>query len=97
MLIVNSYFNDNVKSIAFQGEELPTTVGVISPGNYAFGTSENETLTIISGTLKVQLPETEAWVDYTSGEVFKVAAHQTFHVTATTDTAYLCTYATQTI
>jgi len=39
MLSVNSYFNDKVKSIAFEGEALPSTVGVISAGEYVFDTS----------------------------------------------------------
>jgi uncharacterized protein YaiE (UPF0345 family) len=92
MLTVNSYFDNNVKSIAFQGEKLPTTVGVISPGSYTFDTSKNEVLTIISGSLNVQLPETEKWITYAAGESFNVATKKQFHVTTTVDTAYLCTY-----
>jgi uncharacterized protein YaiE (UPF0345 family) len=70
MLTVNSYFDDNVKSIAFQGEQLPATVGVISQGNYTFDTGKNEVLTIVSGSLNVQLPETKEWVTYVAGESF---------------------------
>jgi uncharacterized protein YaiE (UPF0345 family) len=32
MLSVNAYFEDQVMSIAFQGEKLATTVGVMSVG-----------------------------------------------------------------
>jgi uncharacterized protein YaiE (UPF0345 family) len=92
MLTVNSYFDDNVKSIAFQGEQLPATVGVISQGNYTFDTDKNEVLTIVSGSLNVQLPETKEWVTYVAGESFEIAAKKQFHVSTTIDTAYLCTY-----
>jgi len=92
MLAVNSYFDDKVKSIAFKGDTLPTTVGVISPGEYAFDTSKNEVMTVLSGTLTVQLPNSEDWIDYSSGQSFAIAANQVFHVKTVSDTAYLCTY-----
>ncbi len=92
MLTVNSYFDNHVKSIAFQGDTLPSTVGVISAGEYAFDTSKNEVMSIISGVLSVQLPNTKEWVDYSAGQSFKVAANEVFHVKTAGDTAYLCTY-----
>ena len=93
MLTVNSYFEDKVKSIGFQGESLPATVGVISPGEYTFGTSQHETMSVVSGTLSVQLPETTEWRDYVAGESFEVPANTEFSVKAAGDVAYLCTYA----
>jgi uncharacterized protein YaiE (UPF0345 family) len=93
MLTVNSYFNDQVKSIAFEGENLPATVGVISAGNYQFDTSKHETMTVVSGMLTVQLPDSSQWVDYKAGESFEVPAGVIFSVKTDTDSAYLCTYA----
>lgn len=93
MLTVNSYFDDKVKSIGFEGETLPATVGVISAGEYAFDTSKHETMTIISGTLTVQHPNTTEWVDYTAGQSFEVEANTVFTVKTSGHTAYLCTYA----
>lgn len=93
MLAVNSYFDDKVKSISFQGESLPATVGVITCGEYTFGTSQDETMSVISGTLSVQLPDTTQWRDYAAGESFEVAANKEFSVKASGDVAYLCTYA----
>ena len=55
MLNVNSYFDDKVKSIAFQGQELATTVGVMDIGEFTFGTSQFETMTVIDGELEVCL------------------------------------------
>lgn len=93
MLTVNSYFDDKVKSIAFQGEELPTTIGVISPGEYTFDTSQYETMTVISGALTVKLPKANNWQTFTVGKSFEVPAGAVFNVKAEADTAYLCTYA----
>ncbi|KPQ28053.1 MAG: hypothetical protein HLUCCX14_12065 [Marinobacter excellens HL-55] len=92
MLSVNEYFDGKVKSIAFQGESLPATVGVISPGEYEFGTSQKEVMTVVSGALTVQLPGSEAWARYGAGEAFEVEANTSFKAKAETDTAYLCTY-----
>lgn len=92
MFDVNEYFEGNVKSIAFQGEKLPATVGVMAAGEYEFGTSQFETMTVISGSLNVKLPTSNDWVTYTSGESFTIEANQKFGVRVEVDTAYLCTY-----
>ncbi|PTB99122.1 hypothetical protein C9993_04610 [Marinobacter sp. Z-F4-2] len=92
MLSVNEYFDGKVKSIAFQGETLPATVGVISPGEYEFGTSQKEVMTVVSGALTVQLPGIENWVRYDARKAFEVAANTSFKVKAEVDTAYFCTY-----
>ncbi len=92
MLKVNEYFAGNVKSISFQGAELPASVGVMAAGQYEFGTSEKETMTVISGVLKVLLPEQTAWQSFGAGESFVVDANQKFQLDVAADTAYLCTY-----
>ena len=92
MFDVNEYFDGNVKSIAFKGEKLPSTVGVMAPGEYEFGTSQNEVMTVISGALTVKLPGETEFKTYTSGSSFNVAANQSFDVKVEQDTAYLCTY-----
>lgn len=60
MLEVNEYFDGQVKSIGFQTDTptgvLPASVGVMAPGDYKFGTTEHETMTVVSGALTVKLP-----------------------------------------
>ena len=73
MLKVNEYFDGKAKSISFQTSTLPATVGVISPGEYEFGTSKKETMTVISGALTVLLPGMEEWMTYGAGESFDAA------------------------
>ena len=92
MIEVNEYFDGKVKSIGFQTETLPATVGVMAPGEYEFGTSEFETMTVISGALTVKLPGTDDWQTFNAGETFTVEANQSFQLKVATDTAYLCTY-----
>ena len=92
MLDVNEYFDGKVKSIGFQTETLRATVGVMAPGNYEFGTSEKETMTVVSGSLTVKLPGSDSWTRYDAGTSFVVDAQRKFQLQVAIDTAYLCTY-----
>lgn len=92
MLKVNQYFDGAVASIALQTATLPATVGVMQPGEYEFGTSQFETMTVISGALTVKLPGSEAWQTFSAGETFTVDADQKFQLQVAVDTAYFCTY-----
>jgi uncharacterized protein YaiE (UPF0345 family) len=92
MLKTNEYFDGKVKSIGFQTATLPATVGVMVPGEYEFGTSQKETMTVVSGCLTVKLPGSGEWKDYNAGDNFIVEADQKFQLKVTVDTAYLCTY-----
>tara|TARA_B110000503_G_C7097362_1_gene392245 strand:+ start:239 stop:523 length:285 start_codon:yes stop_codon:yes gene_type:complete len=92
MFDVNTYFDGNVASIAFQSETRPATVGVMAPGDYEFGTSQFETMTVVNGALTVLLPAQTQWQTFEAGEVFEVPADSRFKVKVLVDTAYLCTY-----
>lgn len=92
MLEVNEYFDGNVKSIGFQTATLPATVGVMQRGDYEFNTDKKETMTVVSGTLTVKLPNATDWQTFNTGDSFIIEAQQTFQLTVDVDTAYLCTY-----
>jgi len=92
MLKVNEYFEGNVKSIALQNQEGNSTVGVMEIGEYEFGTSSVEYMTVISGCLSVKLPNTDHYTDYKKGETFIVDANQKFQLIVKEQTAYHCLY-----
>jgi hypothetical protein len=92
MFNVNEYFDGKVTSIGFQTETLPATVGVMAIGEYEFGTSQKETMTVVSGALTVKLPGSDDWNTYSAGEYFVVGANETFYLKVAVETAYLCTY-----
>lgn len=92
MFKVNEYFDGNVVSIAFQTATLPATVGVMNSGDYEFGTSQKETITVVSGALTVQLPDQDEWQTFSSGDSFQVDANRKFKLQVKEQTAYLCTY-----
>ena len=92
MLKVNEYFDGKVMSIALQTETLPATVGVMEPGDYEFGTSQREVMTIVSGKMEALLPGSEEWQTFTNGESFEIEANVKFKVRLSGQTAYFCTY-----
>ncbi len=92
MFKVNNYFDGKVASIAFQTDTLPATVGVMAVGEYEFGTSQKETLTVVSGALTVKLPDADEWQTFVNNQSFVVESDKKFQLKVTVETAYLCTY-----
>jgi len=92
MTSINEYFDGNVKSISFQTESLPATVGVMVPGEYVFDTNDKEKVTVTSGALSIQLTGEDSYQTYTEGQSFDVPANSSFNVKVTMDTSYLCLY-----
>jgi purine/pyrimidine-nucleoside phosphorylase len=89
---VNEYFDGNVASIAFTNPEGPATVGVMAVGEYEFGTSQLEIMTVVSGALTIQLPGRDEWETFAAGTQFTVPANSKFGVRVDVETAYLCEY-----
>jgi len=92
MFKVNEYFDGKVKSLAFTAPDGPATIGVMAPGEYEFGTSTREIMTVVSGTLTVKLPGSVAWKDYRTGDTFTVEKGLKFSLRVRSDAAYLCLY-----
>lgn len=92
MFKMNEYFDGKVKSLAFTSPEGPATVGVMAPGDYEFGTSSVEIMSVISGAMEVKLPGSEKWQAIKANEHFEVAANVKFGVRIEVETAYLCLY-----
>lgn len=92
MFATNEYFDGKVKSMALESAEGKATVGVMAAGEYEFGTSTVEVMTVISGKLSVKLPGETEWKVFKKFETFVVEKGQKFQVKATEDTPYLCLY-----
>lgn len=92
MFKVNEYFDGRVKSIAFNTQTLPATIGVMAAGDYEFGTNTKEYMTVTSGCLSVVLPGSTTRKTFKQGETFEVPANSKFQVRAEVESAYLCLY-----
>ena len=87
----NVYFDGKVQSLSLETTAGRATIGVITPGKYAFSTSTEERRVITSGMLVVKLPD-EEWKEMPAGKEFIVAAKKTFEVEAKQDASYICYY-----
>ena len=92
MIKINEYFDGNVKSLSFQNEEGKATVGVMETGEFEFGTSTIEYMTVVSGEMEVMLPGQNNWALYKPYETFVVPANVKFKVKIKIQTAYKCIY-----
>jgi uncharacterized protein YaiE (UPF0345 family) len=87
----NVYFDGKVQSLSLETAIGQATIGVITPGSYAFSTATEERMVVTSGILVVKLPGGE-WKEMPAGKEFIVAANQTFEVEAKQDVSYICYY-----
>lgn len=92
MFKTNEYFDGKVKSIAFQGQDKPATVGVMAAGDYVFNTADKEKMTVVSGEMSIKFVADSEVVIFTAGESFDVAENSSFDVSVASDCAYLCVY-----
>lgn len=92
MFKINEYFGGKVTSLAIENAEGPVTIGVMAAGEYEFGTSTVEYMTVTSGELVVQLPGESAWKSYKPFETFIVEKDTKFKVKVSGQSAYKCVY-----
>jgi purine/pyrimidine-nucleoside phosphorylase len=92
MIRVNEYFSGQVVSLAMETPDGAATVGVMKAGEYEFGTSSVELMTIIQGEMLVMTPEASEWSMYKPYDTFRVEKDVKFRVKVEADTSYLCKY-----
>ncbi|MGR3810654.1 pyrimidine/purine nucleoside phosphorylase [Jiulongibacter sp. NS-SX5] len=92
MINVNEYFDGNVKSIGYENAEGKSSVGVMEPGEYTFGTGKPEIMTVVEGEMTVKLPGESEWKTFKTGEYYNVPGNSSFDLKIPVQTAYLCQY-----
>ncbi|MFC2169385.1 pyrimidine/purine nucleoside phosphorylase [Acidobacteriota bacterium] len=92
MYKVNEYYDGKIKSLSFEMPDGPASVGVIAIGEYEFGTSTKEFLTVTSGKLIIKEEESPEWIEYGPNETFVIDANKKFYIKAEEITSYLCLY-----
>lgn len=92
MFKTNEYFDGKVKSISYQTSEGPATIGVMAAGDYEFGTSTVEYMTVTSGKMLIILEGETEWKEYGEFETFVVPKNSKFKISVKEDTTYRCLY-----
>jgi uncharacterized protein YaiE (UPF0345 family) len=92
MIQVNEYFDGAVKSLGYETAAGKSTIGVMDAGEYEFGTSQQEIITMVEGELAVLLQGEAGWQVFGPGQVFEVPGQSKFKVKAQGQVSYLCQY-----
>ncbi|PWS29379.1 hypothetical protein DHW03_06060 [Pedobacter yonginense] len=92
MITENQYFDGQVKSLGYETTEGKSTIGIINPGEYEFGTANKEIMQVIEGKLTILLKGKTEWQDIDAGQSFEVSPNSSFKVKTEVQTAYLCQY-----
>lgn len=92
MIKANSYFEGQVQSLGFSQQDGESSVGVMAPGEYTFGTAAAERMTVVKGALTVKKLGEDEWVTYEAGSSFHVDSDSSFDLKVAVATAYLCEY-----
>ncbi len=92
MIKENSYFEGGVKSLGFEQQGDNSSVGVMLPGEYTFGTAAPERMTVVKGELVIKREGETEWTSFKSAEAFDVAGDSSFDLQVGVATAYLCEY-----
>lgn len=92
--IANLYFDGKVVShtILF-ADGSKKTLGLIFPGSFEFGTSQDERMDITAGSAQVRLKGEAEFKTYEAGQSFFVPAQSSFEITVESGVAqYVCSY-----
>ncbi|MHB8170771.1 MAG: pyrimidine/purine nucleoside phosphorylase [Thermincolia bacterium] len=89
----NIYFDGKVTSrtVLFT-DGSKKTLGIMMPGDYEFGTAQEEIMEILAGKLEVLLPGENQWKPVQGGEAFTVSANARFKLKVDQVTDYCCSY-----
>jgi purine/pyrimidine-nucleoside phosphorylase len=89
----NVYFDGKVTSrtVLFP-DGSKKTLGIMSPGDYEFGTAEKEIMEILDGALDILLPGGAGWITVKGGDTFEVPAQSKFSLKVKSLTDYCCSY-----
>lgn len=89
----NVYFDGAVTSrtVIFT-DGTKKTLGIMMPGEYEFGTDQDELMEVMAGEMDVLLPEADDWQTFAAGTQFAVPANSKFSLKVTTLVDYCCSY-----
>jgi uncharacterized protein YaiE (UPF0345 family) len=90
----NVYFDGKVVShTVLDAKGAMTTLGLIYPGEYHFGTDAPEGMEITAGACKVRLDGQSDWREYGAGTTFDVPGKSGFDIAVASGICeYICTF-----
>lgn len=91
MIKVNEYLDGKVKSLGFELDGVRYTAGVLSPGNYSFGTEQEEHVTATVGEFRIRLKGRD-WALVKQGETIVIPPGTEIEFDVEKTASYVCMY-----
>ena len=91
MIKVNEYLEGKVKSLGFELDGIPYTVGALLPGEYSFDTEKEEHLTVTLGEFEIRPPASD-WKTAKVGDTVVIPAQAKFDLKVLKTASYVCAY-----
>ena len=92
MYRLRKYHEDRVQSLTYADEKTEFSVGIIAPGEYAFGAIKKEITTVTSGEISVWIEGNEHWHTYSKDSTFEIPEHSNFKYKVNKVSSYICFY-----
>jgi uncharacterized protein YaiE (UPF0345 family) len=89
----NIYFDGKVTSrTVYFNDGTRKTLGIILPGQYEFGTDDQEHMEVLAGKIEALLPGAKDWAAFEAGQAFTIPAKSKFSVRVDIVADYCCSY-----
>lgn len=92
MYELRTYHGDKVQSLTYDDGKVAFSVGIISPGEYQFGSIKEEIFKVNHGLIYAWSEGDKEWKAFNIGETFVIPASKNFSLKVETTSAYICHY-----
>lgn len=92
MYELKKYHGDRVQSLTYEDNDTSFSVGIISPGEYAFGAIKKEIFHVTSGVISCWVEGSEVWTTHGKNDMFSVSDHKNFKLSVDKVSTYICFY-----
>lgn len=89
---LRKYHGDRVQSLTYDDNMVSFSVGIISPGEYQFGSMKEEIFKVNFGAISAWTEGDKDWKTYKVGETFIIPASKNFSLKVEETSAYICHY-----
>lgn len=92
MYELRKYHGEKVMSLTYEDENNSFSVGIISPGEYEFGSIRKELFTVTHGVISAWHEDSKGWGTYRREEMFIIPEQKNFRLKVDTISSYICHY-----
>ena len=92
MFELRKYHGDRVMSLTYEDDAQSFSVGILSPGEYQFGSIRSELFTVTSGAISLKVENNEKWTTHAEKENFAVPERKNFTLRVDKVSTYICYY-----